>query len=303
MKKVVCVILCAVFVTGFAGFVSFQNASSCYFEISAGVVKIECYSKCVSLFSSKKKLEENLSKAESDIEKVIGISSDETLMLSFEKRPLKVLCYNLENENKIAYDKETKSYMFNPVWDNSECWISVIADYGVAERIITFCVYNKDYKNEYKDEDEAYTKFLQDSKVNDSNVSESVHVSAGNPNYPVDSSAYSFDIVNNEKESITTSSFIIEKNIDGKWYAVEKEMNSLVAESTSAAVTLSGEKLSQDEKRTVCLETSLYLFFDDGVAFHDNTGVYRYVVPYTVGDKSAYAVSDSFTVGYEGKTK
>ncbi|MCQ2485330.1 MAG: hypothetical protein MJ168_08360 [Clostridia bacterium] len=251
------------------------------------------------MFSSLKKEVNSLENAENKIRNVIGIEENDSVEVSFNKRPLKLSYVDIENgdysHKKIKYDSDAKAYIFNPVWDSGECWISVVADYGVVREVITFCVYNKDYMPQNGDD---IVKYLPDSSVSDSNRSNTVLLKTDSFNYPVESTAYAFKITNSENNEITTSDFIVEKRIGDKWYVVEKEMNSFVAQNLSPTVMLKDTVLKGGETRDVKLETSLYLLFDESVAFENNSGVYRYVVPYTSGGQTHYAVSNEFTVGY-----
>lgn len=300
MKKKKYIVLILVFITVCILIaVSYYTAIKSNCQIKVNGKNIEYYSKCFSMFESPKKYFNDYANAELEIKNVVAIGNDETIELNFDKKPVRVSLLEIGNSdiefNEVEYSTDEELFQLNPLYDNPECWVSVVADYGIEKKVITFCVYNKDYENNYDDENE---KFLADSDVIEANISNTVLIKVDSSNYPIESSAYSFDIINNDTGSIETSAFIVEKYVNGKWYIVEKEMNSFVAQNLPTTISLSGEKLAGGEKRTVNLETSLYLIFDDGVGFYNNSGVYRYVIPYSFNNDIYYAVSNLFTVGY-----
>lgn len=280
-------------------YVFFRNAKIGDCHISVNGNNIEYYSECFNCFVPKKKYLNDAANAEYKINNVIGICDADEIKLSFEKKPFRVSLAEISDSGveltKIKYSSDDNAFIFNPLYDNVECWISVVADYGIEKKVITFCVYNKEF---LKIHEEDYTKFLNESKISHDNTSKTALLKVDYKNLPINSSAYSFEVFNNGDRNITVSDFIIEKKIDDKWYIVEENMNSFVAQNLYKDIKLADTVLSVGEKRIVKLDTSLFLLFDEGIGFANNSGEYRFAVPYSVDGEIRYAVSNSFTSGY-----
>ena len=272
------------------------------FVISSGGVNTSYYSENVTLFASDDDIDGVFTSAANNIQTFFSIGVDDKVDIMFESDPIKLYYKNVLSDDEfkeIKVNMVTGGYSFCPLYKNDdgtineESWTMVIADYGIQKRVICFGFYNKDWS--YNESPSQYTKSVIDENLVNSHVSfDSLGL-----NYPINSTKYSFTITNFEGQDIVTDGFLVEKNVDGEWCTVEKDMNSAAAQKLPSQIKLNGVTLKSGQSRTVNINVPLYMLFDEDDRQHIISGDYRYAVAYTVDGEKHYAVSSTFSIGFD----
>lgn len=271
------------------------------FSVTANGMATSYYSENVTFFASDDSISNVFTSSANNIQTFFSISEKETVDILFDSNPIKLFYKNAVSDDELKEVKVnmvTGSYSFCPLYKNDddtiseESWTMVIADYGIQKRIICFGFYNKDWS--YNESPEEYTK----SVIDESMVNSHVTFDSLGLNYPINSTKYSFTITNFEGKDILLDGFLIEKNVDGEWCSVEKEMKSVAAQRLPDQLKLKGVTLKTGQSRTVNLNVPLYTLFDEDENNHIISGDYRYAVEYTVDGEKHYAISSTFSIGF-----
>ena len=292
MKKVI-IITVSVIVIALLLFLRLNNAHAddkAAFTIENQ--EIECVESQLYFYNSEKQAYD----ASADIldvnTKITAADEKSQVKIKFDHKPLRVYELTGTSAQKADFDKESGEYSLHSLRENDceYCDYIIVADYGIRKNVYSFSVYNKTYieKRYNINPDNRNT---EESAYNSIQASEDIIIKLNCKTVQPYYIGFGFSINNNSDIKAEAAECLLEKNINGVWYNVEKNDNN-PGKELSERFPLIVEPKSKSE---FILPSGLNAVFDT-TNYRIDSGVYRFVIPLSDGVNKA-AVSDSFTVG------
>lgn len=231
--------------------------------------------------------------------KVVAAEESNSVCLKLKHKPLRL--YELTGEReKVSFNEEKGCYTLSSLResDSEECEYDVVADYGIRKNVYSFFVLNKTYIEKQYNISPDNRQF-EVSEYSSLPTEDVTVIPNKNLNYCYEM-GIGFSIKNNTGSSVECLDCLLEKNINGSWYAVEQledvKDKSRRFENYEDPFPIKVESGSSADYELPCALSAYYNFFDSPALII--SGIYRFVVPYTSGGESRTALSRQFTVGY-----
>lgn len=224
--------------------------------------------------------------------KITAADEKSQVKIKFAHKPLRVYELTGALAEKADFDKESGEYCLHSLRerDCEYCDYLIVADYGIRKNVYSFSVYNKTYieKRYNINPDNRNTEA---SAYNSIQASDDFRIELNCKTVQPYYIGFGFSINNNSDLKAKAADCLLEKNIGGVWYNVEKK-DTNPGKELSERFPLIVEPKS---KSKFILPSGLNAVFDT-TNYSIDSGVYRFVIPLSDGVNEA-VVSESFTVG------
>ena len=292
MKKVI-IITVSVIVIALSLFLVLNNAHAddkAAFTIENQ--EIECVESQLYFYNSEKQAYD----ASADIldvnTKITAADEKSQVKIKFDHKPLRVYELTGTSAQKADFDKESGEYSLHSLRekDCEYCDYIIVADYGIRKNVYSFSVYNKTYieKRYNINPDNRNTEA---SAYNSIQASDDIRIELNCKTVQPYYIGFGFSINNDSALKAKAAECLLEKNIGGVWYNVDKNDNN-PGKELSIHFPLTVEPESKSE---IVLHSGIETVFNTAY-YNIDSGVYRFVIPLSDEENKA-AVSDSFTVG------